>query len=299
MCQVKESSEPHFLLWLVCVFVFVLGKIKCVHTQTQGDVWNKLCGSPLPHLEHELKDMRARSRSCWNKYSDMHRCGARTSVCMAWELLNSNFKTVSGLSLIHWPTLIWSTLSQTRRLRKVEMSLTLWCRYKRDKYKLWAFTDDSPPLSQLWSVSLPFRAVADGWQAWAMAIQLCNVEKETAICTFEDFKMLPCNQWSCYCFKPNICQINMAISTVNFIFTNFHNKIKHASDATELTVTQESKEQKTVPHLATYSASSKHSTEVTMHLGIILISHRKLQFKGTGTLQFHSLSFSSLITRRK
>lgn len=177
---------------MACLFVcFVLGKIKCVHTQTQGDVWNKLCDSPLPHLEHELKDMRARSvvlkqvqwhAQMWSLHFCLHGLGVA-------QLLFQDSEWTFPQSLAY---LIWSTVSQTQRLPKVEMSLTLWCRYKRDKYKLWAFTDDSPPLSQLWSVSLPFRAVADGWQAWAMAIQLCNAERETAICTFEDFKMLPC-----------------------------------------------------------------------------------------------------------
>lgn len=190
---VKGSSEPRLVLRPLALFLekLKLYIVGAQYGQTQRNDCNKLCDSPLPHLERELRDMRVRSQSCWNKYSDMHRCRAHTFVCTGWELLNSNLKAMDFpfLTGLHWFEARQVRAKGCERLR----CHSHYSADTRDEYKLRAFGDDKPLFSQL-SVSLPFWGITDGWQAWATAIHksCAMLKKKLQYVLFGDFKTLSC-----------------------------------------------------------------------------------------------------------
>lgn len=82
------------------------------------DDW-KLCDfASLPHLEHELEDMHVCSQSCWDKYSDRHRCRALIFLFAQAESCSTQISRQWTFVLL-WPSLIRSTLRPSQRQWKV------------------------------------------------------------------------------------------------------------------------------------------------------------------------------------
>lgn len=145
------------------------------------------CVTSLPHLEHELEDVHVCSQSCWDKYSDRHRCRALIFffVCTGWELLNSNLKAVNFCSSLAYFDLK-HVKSKPKTVKACNTALMA-AHIQGTNTTLRAFANDSSPVRQ----RLCFASLL--WQYRCVAglnnsAKLCNVERETAISALRGFQ---------------------------------------------------------------------------------------------------------------
>lgn len=134
--------------------------------------------------------MRARSQSCWNKYSDRHTCRALVFfVCAGWELLNS------ALEAVNFPSsLAYFDLKQVKSKQSCTIVPTV-TQIQWINTTLGAFINDSLPVrQQLCFTSLLRRADGGGLEQFWKVVQRwkinCNI----------GFKRI--SKWFLVYFKP-------------------------------------------------------------------------------------------------